>query len=277
MKPYIAAIAALVIIALLIFFIRYQNSHIVVTDYKYCSKKINKELDGFRILQISDFHNASFSKDNIKLISQIKNLSPDLIAITGDFVDSRHTEYQVSLSFAEELVKIAPVYYVTGNHEERMNDDEIRSFTDELEKLGVAFLDNETATINCGSSSFILAGLRDCSSEDNTLFDLMNGVSENTLSVLLSHKPHLLNHYADSGVDFVLSGHAHGGQIRIPYTDISFIAPDQGLFPKYTSGMHIEDSTTMIISRGVGNSLCPIRLFNYPEIVCIELKKVTEN
>ena len=121
------------------------------------------------------------------------------------------------------------------------------------------------------SDKITLIGLGDLSLNDNTLNQLMKKVNKENLSVLLAHEPQYLKNYADAGVDIVLSGHAHGGQIRIPFTNVGLVAPNQGFLPKYTSGQYSSDNTSMFVSRGIGNSILPLRIFNCPEIVEVEI------
>jgi len=121
------------------------------------------------------------------------------------------------------------------------------------------------------SDKITLIGLGDLSLNDNTLNQLMKKVNKENLSVLLAHEPQYLKNYADAGVDIVLSGHAHGGQIRIPFTNVGLVAPNQGFLPKYTSGQYSSDNTSMFVSRGIGNSILPLRIFNCPEIVELEI------
>ena len=133
---------------------------------------------------------------------------------------------------------------------------------------GVHIMDNVVEVV---SDKITLIGLGDLSLNDNTLNQLMKKVNKENLSVLLAHEPQYLKNYADAGVDIVLSGHAHGGQIRIPFTNVGLVAPNQGFLPKYTSGQYSSDNTSMFVSRGIGNSILPLRIFNCPEIVELEI------
>lgn len=260
----------LMIIALILIpFFLFQNKHLVITNYTYESDKLGTDLDGYRIVQISDLHNATFGKNNRKLLDAIKSCSPDMIVITGDLVDSNHTDVERAVSFVEQAVTIAPVYYVTGNHEYWLTSTDRQQTLQGILSAGAIDLDNLSVPITRRDSSFLLVGLDDHHLVDETLKRLLTNQDE--LSIVLAHEPQYLQEYADAGADLVLSGHAHGGQFRLPFIG-GLVAPDQGFLPEYTSGDYTIADTDMIVSRGLGNSIIPVRLFNYPEIVCVELK-----
>lgn len=260
----------ILIIIILIPFCLYQNKHLVITTYTYESEKLGADLDGYRIVQISDLHNAEFGKENKKLLEIIRSCSPDIIVITGDLVDSNHTNVERAVAFVKEAVKIAPVYYVTGNHEYWLDPSENEQMMQGILAAGAYDLDDEAVRIEKGDSSFMLAGLDDQHLSDETLKSLLQE-QKNELSIVLAHEPQYLQNYANTGADLVLTGHAHGGQIRLPFVG-GIVAPDQGFLPEYTSGQYNSADTEMIVSRGLGNSIIPVRLFNYPEVVCVELR-----
>lgn len=260
----------LTIIAVIWVFAYIQNNTLTVSEYTYKSEKIGKGLDGFRIVQISDLHNKSFGINHRRLIKKIAELEPDIIVLTGDLVDAYHTNLKAALTFTEEALKIAPIYYVTGNHEEWLSDDDYDELMEKLEEMGAVWLFEEKYYIEKGGSGFVLTGVDDihlpCFSQ--VCLELL----ADELNVVLAHEPQYIEDYSDFGnVDLVLSGHAHGGQFILPYYG-PFISPELEFFPEYTEGEHYVGETEMIISRGLGNSVIPIRLFNYPEIVCIEFE-----
>lgn len=260
----------ILIIIILIPFCLYQNKHLVITTYTYESEKLGADLDGYRIVQISDLHNAAFGKENKKLLETIRSCSPDIIIITGDLVDSNHTNVERAVAFVKEAVKIAPVYYVTGNHEYWLDPSENEQMMQGILAAGAYDLDDEAVRIEKGDSSFLLVGLDDQHLSDETLKNLLQE-QKNELSIVLAHEPQYLQNYANAEADLVLTGHAHGGQIRLPFVG-GIVAPDQGFLPEYTSGKYNRADTEMIVSRGLGNSIIPVRLFNYPEVVCVELR-----
>lgn len=251
-----------------------QNNLLVVSHYTYESDDLPQAFDGYRIVQISDLHNATFGVDNGRLLKKMEELSPDLVVITGDIVDSNHTYIEVALSFAERVAAEYPTYYVTGNHENWLEESERKALLDGLQSAGVIPLWDGAVQIRKGNDSITLVGLNDESLGGSTLKRILTTEDNPTnFELLLAHEPQYLENYSDAGVDLVLTGHAHGGQFRIPFVGGGLVAPDQGFFPKYTEGMHVMGDTTMIISRGLGNSIIPVRLFNLPEIVCVELKR----
>lgn len=259
----------IVVIVILVLLGYYENHHLVVTQYSYHSE--SEQISGtYRIVQISDLHNASFGKDNRKLLEKIRELEPDAIVLTGDLVDSNHTNVARALAFAESAATICPVYYVTGNHEYWLEKQERENLFDGLQNAGVILLKNETAHINDGGVAFSIVGLDDHSLSDKTLQQLMQELPQGEVSVVLAHEPQYLQKFADTGANLVLSGHAHGGQVRLPWVG-GLVAPDQGFLPKYTAGEHRENNTTMIVSRGLGNSVIPLRILNDPEIVCVDI------
>lgn len=268
--PHKKILILILIIIILIPFCLYQNKHLVITTYTYESEKLGADLDGYRIVQISDLHNAEFGKENKKLLETIRSCSPDIIVITGDLVDSNHTNVECAVAFVKEAVKIAPVYYVTGNHEYWLDPSENEQMMQGILAAGAYDLDDEAVCIEKGDSSFMLIGLDDQHLSDETLKNLRQE-QKNELSIVLTHEPQYLQNYANAGADLVLTGHAHGGQIRLPFVG-GIVAPDQGFLPEYTLGKYNRADTEMIVSRGLGNSIIPVRLFNYPEVMCVELR-----
>lgn len=259
------------VLMVLLGFFYYENSYLVVSTYTMESEKLAKEFDGYKIVQISDFHNASFGVKNKRLLKKIRNEKPDMLVITGDFVDSNRVNISVAVDFVEEAVKICPVYYVTGNHERSLPETQRKELFEKLEQAGVVLLLDKTEEIRRGDASFTLIGLDDSSIYDNTLLKLTEEIEEEQFRLVLAHEPQGIRHYALGGADLVLCGHAHGGQFRIPFVGPVY-APGQGFFPKLTNGEHEDENTKMIISRGLGNSVIPVRLFNNPEIVVVILK-----
>ena len=265
-------------LVLLIVWIAWGNSVLELNSYRIASNSLPKEFEGFRIAQVSDLHNAEMGKDNEKLISMLVDVEPDIIVITGDMIDSRNTNVDVALDFAEQAVKIAPCYYVTGNHEARV--DEYSNLKDGLTELGVIVLEDAKTEIVCLGESIVLVGVTDPSFETDYLFgddetvmqsklkELIN--EEDGYDVLLSHRPELFDTYVENKVDLIFSGHAHGGQFRIPFIG-GVVAPNQGVFPQYDAGIYSEGDTNMVVSRGVGNSIIPFRINNHPEVILIEL------
>ena len=269
-----------VIIALVLTFLGWviwANFALETNEYTIKSEKINDRFDGFRIAHISDLHNTRLAKQNGKLLKMLSDTNPDIIAITGDLIDSRRTNISLALEFAKEAVKIAPCYFVSGNHESRIS--EYNYLESELKKQGVVVLDNKTVEIEKAGEKIALIGVRDPSFDfkgdfcdvDNFLKSSIEPLQTKTFTVVLSHRPELFDIYVNSGADLILSGHLHGGQVRLPFVG-GLLSPDPSLFPEYDAGLFTENTTNMIVSRGIGNSAIPIRFNNRPEIIVVTLK-----
>lgn len=252
-----------------VLFFWWENNALVVSEYVFATEEIGEPLDGFRIIQISDLHNKRFGKNQERLIEKLKECDPDMIVITGDLVDSNHTDIDKAMEFVQGVVNLAPVYYVTGNHERWLEEEE--ELLKQLEQAGVNCLLNRTEKITVKGESLYLVGLDDGNLLDGTLNELTAKTKED-FTLLLAHEPQYLSRYSACEIDLVLSGHAHGGQFRLPFIG-GIVAPDQGFFPEYTAGLYEDGNTSMIVSRGLGNSIIPVRIFNRPEIVCVELDK----
>lgn len=265
---------------LTIFFV-WQNNAVVITSYEYKNEKIPKGFDGYRILHISDLHNKNFYG---RLTDKIKKINPDIIVITGDLIDRRKTRIDTATQFIKEIIDIAPIYYVTGNHEQL--SDSYNELKEGLEKLNVCILDNSYVVLNNEGYEIGLMGIGDPAlvervgkylEIDNTLYaeGILKNLYKNIytdFNILLSHRPELFDVYKAMKIDLVFSGHAHGGQIRLPFLG-GILSPNQGFFPKYSEGMITEKETSMVVSRGLGNSIFPLRIFNRPELVFVELEK----
>lgn len=272
---WLSLLAATIVV---IGWIAWGNTAVEINEYEIRSEKVPDAFCGFRIAQISDFHNVEIGNDNEKLLKLLAEAKPDIIVITGDSIDSYHMDVEVSLQFMEKIVSIAPCYYVTGNHEARLSKEVYLDFEEKIEGYGVEVLHNEAVFIERNGAYISLGGIDDASfaSKYNGVqySDLSNQIkalfSEDGFQILLSHRPESFSTYVEAEVDLVFSGHAHGGQFRLPFVG-GMIAPNQGLFPEYDAGLFSEDGTNMFVSRGIGNSLCPIRFNNRPEIVVIEL------
>ena len=271
----------LFVLVVLIVWTLWGNTALEVNEYEVVSDRIPQDFEGFRIAQVSDLHNAEFGEGNEKLIQLLSQTDPDVIVITGDLIDSRHTDIEIALDFARQAVKIAPVYYVSGNHEARVHEYEDLKMG--LAEAGVVILENQKVQITREGESITLMGNADPSFQEEYLFGNSESVARQAIedlqnesdgyTILLSHRPELFDLYVDTGMDLVFSGHAHGGQFRLPFVG-GLVAPNQGFFPKFDEGRFTEENTTMIVSRGVGNSIIPIRFNNRPEIVLVTLRNM---
>ena len=272
----------LAVIILMISLVAWGNKALELNEITIDSENLPEAFDGFRIAHVSDLHNDEFGKDNIKLLKLIENADPDIIAVTGDIIDSYTTDVEIALSFMEKAQQIAPCYYVNGNHEGRVPDD-YQTLKEGLEACGVTVLENESLLLEKAGECIRLTGVSDPGFETDYLYGDTEGVMRRHLTeliadnenfnLLLSHRPELLGVYADFDVDLVLSGHAHGGQFRLPFVG-GLYAPNQGLMPEIDAGLYTEDNTKLIVSRGIGNSLFPFRLNNRPEVILVTLEKI---
>lgn len=274
-------ILIIILVALILYgiWLYHENNIINITEYDISDKDLPKSFDGFRIAQISDFHNTTLGNDNDILIEDIKKENPDIIVITGDYIDSYHTKRDISERLAKRLVQIAPVYYVTGNHESRM-PDELQKLQNCFEDIDVTILRDDECIIQRGTDKIRICGIddpdftgaerepEDYGNEALEKISLLK--TDDTYTILLSHRPEIFDIYCKSGVNLVFSGHAHGGQFRLPVVGALF-APSQGLFPKYTEGVHRNGNTSMVVSRGLGQSSIPFRINNSPELVIADL------
>lgn len=257
------------------------NTALELNTYTITSSRLPENFDGYRIAHVSDLHNAQMGKDNEKVLSMLRQADPDIIAITGDLIDSRNTNLEIALQFVKEAMKIAPCYYVTGNHEARVSEYDLLKAG--MVSAGVVILENDQAEINIDGNAITLIGVDDPSFQTDYLFGDSDAVINakltelhtdgNGFTILLSHRPELFSTYTAHDVDLVLSGHAHGGQFRIPFIG-GVVAPNQGLFPEFDAGIYTDGNTNMLVSRGVGNSIMPFRVNNRPEIILVELKAI---
>ena len=272
------ATLSVVLIGLVVWVV-WGNTALELNTYTITSSRLPENFDGYRIAHVSDLHNAQMGKDNEKVLSMLRQADPDIIAITGDLIDSRNTNLEIALQFVKEAMKIAPCYYVTGNHEARVSEYDLLKAG--MVSAGVVILENDQAEINIDGNAITLIGVDDPSFQTDYLFGDSDAVINakltelhtdgNGFTILLSHRPELFSIYAAHDVDLVLSGHAHGGQFRIPFIG-GVVAPNQGLFPKFDAGVYTDGNTNMLVSRGVGNSIIPFRVNNRPEIILVELK-----
>ena len=264
--------ALIVSLILLITWTLWANKALECNEYTVTSSKLPQAFDGFRIAQVSDLHNDEFGDHNEELLQMLRDAKPDMIAITGDMSDAYDRNPDIALAFAAEAVQIAPCYYVTGNHESRYED--IDQFLRSLEKCGVNVLYDAYAVIENNGDKIAVLGINDPTFHSYDRMDVAIPalMVDADYYVLLSHRPERMDDYAAVGVDLALCGHAHGGQVRLPFVG-GLIAPNQGWFPEYDTGAYTQHDTTMIVSRGLGNSSVPIRFNNRPEVVVVQLKK----
>lgn len=268
-----------IIAALLLGFIIYGlYNPLSISQVTVSSDKIDNPI---RIALISDLHSCKYGDSQMELISAIESQDPDLICLSGDIFDDKISDDNTE-TFLEGISEKYPCYYVTGNHECRSGTTAFQKKMSILEKCGVTRLSNESAEIEVNGQKLYICGVEDPKYSlyeneyhiSNALFSIKNALPDNVFTLLLSHRPEYFSLYTDYGYDLTLCGHAHGGQWRIPgILNHGLLAPDQGFFPKYTTGEYISGASTMVVSRGLAkeSTIVP-RFYNKPEIVIIEVQ-----
>lgn len=269
-------LTALIILALIAaaaaFLIKDSREDLEISRYEVASQKLPESFDGFKIVQLSDLHGAEFGEDGMELVDKVGSLEPDMIALTGDFVTDECDLAAVE-KLAARLVKLCPVYFVSGNHE--FGSGLAVKVRNILERAGVKYLSNEYLTINRGDDEILLGGVEDPLAyadmlSPDELAQKMNDAAPDAFKILLGHRNYWMTEYPELPVDLIFCGHAHGGLIRIPGVG-GLIGTDRRLFPDFDAGQFNNGRYTLIVSRGLGNSVPIPRIFNRPEIVCVEL------
>lgn len=263
MKKKYWRILLLLLMVCAVVWVLWANTAVELNAYIVIEKNLPAGFDGFRIAHISDLHSAGFYMDAVRLLADAE---PDVICITGDLMDQRDDSVDVALDFAAQAVRIAPCYYITGNHEARLSETLYKQLLEGLDALGVIVLEDSQALLRREEDTIAIAG----HFWGNT--DKVGEISGfDGYRILLSHQPEDMDNYSAAGYDLVLTGHAHGGQFRLPFLG-GVYAPGQGFFPRYTSGVYTLEKTDMVVSRGIGNSTIPLRLGNRPEVVLVILE-----
>ncbi len=276
-------LSIIIIVLLILFCIRLYIDHnlIKTTSYEIASEKIPESFNNFKIVQLSDLHSKDFGN---RLFNKIDEESPNIIVLTGDMVSANETEYHVFLDVAKKLAEKYDVYYIKGNHEGELSANNYKVIEDALNIYGIKILDNEKVKIEYSGDYINLYGMwvnqryysranidKEYVVKEETVKKLLGDINPNEYNILLMHNPLYFEEYVNWGADLVLSGHVHGGLIRLPFVGGVF-SPERKLFPKYCYGRYDKNNTTMIISSGLSRGATGFRLFNRPEIVSITLK-----
>ena len=250
------------------------QSDLAVTTYELPLPEGLGELDGLKIAQISDVHSADIQGE---LQTALREAAPDLIVFTGDLVNREDRDLSHALSLAAMAAQIAPAYYAPGNHE--ADNPCYPELREGLEEAGITVLENESVQLWYRGARINIIGLLDLAfhpqgrtAAREELPGLIQDLSvHGALTVVLSHRPSLMEKYGESGADLVFSGHAHGGQVRMPLIGPLF-APDEGALPDYTAGTYLAGETWVVVSRGLGNGTPFPRLWNAPELVVVTMR-----
>lgn len=258
-------------------FFHWSNHSLTVERFTFSSSRLPEGFDGCTIVQLSDLHGAQFGENNAALLDTVRTAQPDYIFLTGDLLDQyRRTPRSYALTLCTALAGIAPTYFVTGNHEWALGD--IRELKSAIMDTGVVVLTNEFVTLERGGDSIVLSGIDDPNGfadqkTPETLADEIHAACGDPFWLLLAHRNNYFEtQYAALGADLTISGHAHGGLIRLPYTD-GLIGVERDFFPSYTAGFYEVDGAALFVSRGLGNSGRTFRLFNRPQVAVLTLKR----
>lgn len=269
----------LTFIVVFVLWIVWGNTTIQVSHFTITDNEIPESFNGFKIAHVSDLHNKEWEDE--QLVNPIHEEQPDIIVITGDLIDSDHTDISVATAFLEKIMGIAPIYFVTGNHE--AGSTQYPLLEENLLELDIMMMDNNKITLNKNNEQILLMGIQDpafyyeesnlLKGHEAILEDEIQRLSQNfpNYKLLLSHRPEYFDVYTRNEIDLVFSGHAHGGQFRLPFLG-GLVAPGPNFFPEFTSGVYEEKGTNMVVSRGLGDSMIPVRFNNRAELVFVELE-----
>lgn len=234
--------------------------------------------DGYRIVHLSDLHGHQYGEGSGELLDRVREGSPDLIVVTGDLIDQQ-SQLAMVPALARGLAAVAPTYYVTGNHEWALGTGAVRELKGVLAQCGVTVLSNQYQILERDGARIALAGVDDPNgyADQTTPEELYAWIQEDSpglFTLLLAHRNDRFPQYAAAGYGFVLSGHGHGGIVRLPFLG-GLIGTNRRLFPQWTSGLYAQGDSVLFVSRGLGNNTVPIqgfRIFNRPELAVVTLK-----
>lgn len=280
---HIILIIILILICFFLLVMYIDCNRFITTVYEIKSKKISRE---YSFVLLSDLHNKSFGAQNERLLKAIDELSPDAVITAGDMITAQRGEkYKIAAAFMEQLAAKYPVYYGMGNHEHCVGEEPDRfgdiyeKYMEILYKAGIEPLVNDNASLP--SANINICGLqmdrryygkfRKKTMPETYLKDILGKADQNSFQILIAHNPDYFEDYAKWGADLVLSGHVHGGLMRLPVLG-GVLSPRLTLFPKYDGGKFEYGDSMMILSRGLGTHTLPIRIFNPGELVFVRLE-----
>ncbi|EKQ56692.1 MULTISPECIES: metallophosphoesterase [unclassified Clostridium] len=257
-----------------------DNKLIKISKYQIQSNKVPKEFNKFKIIQLSDFHNYIFNKNNSRLVKKILKENPDIIVMTGDMVNKYDKDFNVFLNLAETLSKKYKIYYIIGNHEKRLKKEHLNLLIKKLTNLNINVVNDKNVTIIRNNERIHIYGFdiplsfyktkNKPKNIEEVIYKALNKCEEKNYNILLAHNPLFFDIYAKYNVDLTLSGHVHGGMIRLPFIG-GLLSPERKFFPKYSEGVYEINNKKLIVSRGLGYSKPGFRVNNMPEIVSITL------
>lgn len=257
-----------------------DNKFLKVSKYEIKSNKLPIEFNKFKIIHLSDFHSYDFGKNNIKVIEKINYENPDIIIMTGDMVNKYDKNFSRFLNLSEILSERYRIYYIPGNHEKRLKNYHLNFIIEKLSQFNIKILNDEKTIIKRKNAFINIYGIdiplpfyrirNKPSNIEEVVDSVLEKCNEKEYNILLAHNPLYFETYSKYNVDLTLSGHIHGGMVRLPFIG-GLLSPERKLFPKYSSGVYKLNNKELIVSRGLGHSKPGMRLFNMPEIVSITL------
>lgn len=266
-----------VLILVLVFFFRWENTSLQIARFDPVFTDLPTGFDGCRIVVLSDLHGAEFGENNEELFQTVADQSPEYIFYLGDLEDKyRGPEPGYAEAVAAGLTAIAPTYYVTGNHEWAIGD--VPELKERLAAQGVTVLSNSFVTLERNGDTVVLAGIDDPNGyadqkSPETVAAEVYAAYGDPFWMLLAHRnDRFEEQYSLLGADLVLSGHGHGGIIRLPFTD-GLLSTNRTLFPSYTAGLYDKNGSALFVTRGLGNSGPSFRLWNRPEVAVVTLHR----
>jgi len=268
------ALLLLAALALLIVFLKWGNDSLQTEVFSFRAEKLPEGFEGCRLAVLADLHGKEFGRGNDRLLQAVRNAKPDYILLAGDIADE-HTDLSILEPLASGLTAIAPTYYVSGNHE--WSAKILPDVAARLKNGGVVYLNNTFTVLKRNGSSLVLAGVDDPNgyADQKTPQELADEVRRDMgdpFWILMAHRSNGYPVYGTLGADLVISGHAHGGIIRLPFTDGLF-GNDMNFFPTWTSGFYYDYATPLFASRGLGNVKPSFRVFNRPQLAILELTR----
>lgn len=281
------------VIAVVILISIYENRHFIVKEYQVAGAKVPEAFSGFRIAVITDLHNQQFGEKNVQLLKAVKAQKPDIVICAGDLlVGKPDVDFTAAVNLVTELAKLYPVYMAMGNHEYRLKlypetyGDMWQRYYEKTKLPGVIWLDNETVYLDRNTEKIGLTGLsmdaiyyrrlKKTAMPKDYLVQCCPFPDRAIFQILLAHNPDYFPEYAAYGADLVISGHVHGGMVRLPLLG-GCISPMLKLFPRYDRGAFHHGNRIMLLSAGLGNHTIKLRVNNPPELMMIELQKDTKS
>ncbi len=263
-------ISVVLIAALVIYILSGWDNTLTLKEYKFKSDKISKLI---RIAFVSDLHGSVYGENNSELIDMISAAQPDMVLLGGDMFDVPD-RIEASRDFIEKIAELYPVYGVMGNHEYHVEGYTSEQMKSLYKDLGVILMENESQTVDIKGESVNLCGADVMTGEIGWSDKTVEGIDTDNYTLLINHRPDQWTEFNDKGIDLMLSGHAHGGQWRVPGLINGVLAPNQGVLPRYAGGLYeLEDGMDLVVSRGLATTNTNIpRVYNPPELVLITIE-----